>query len=285
MSGGRRAIEEVPANAGQPADEAPSPRGGGLLAIARRLWAWPLLILPVAAMAQQSASTAGLEPTQLENIRGVVKPTSEALLSSEILARVSKLRFREGERFEKGKVLIQFDCSLYKAELAAKQAEYVKQKKTLDNNRELLGLNAIGALEVALSQAEVQRAAADVQVSKVTASRCTVVAPFSGRVIELNVNEHESVGLKTELMSILDDSALEIELIVPSRWSTWLKSGTAFEFAIDETDQVYKAKVKRLGARVDPVSQTLRVYGAFAGANANVLSGMSGTARFESPQR
>lgn len=247
----------------------------------RRALAWLLCLWPAAVVAQ-SATTAALELDQLENIRGVVKPASEALLSSEILARVSKLPFREGERFAKGKTLVKFDCSLYRAELAARQAEYVKQKKTLDNNRELLGLNAIGALEVELSRAEVQRAAADVQVAKVTASRCTVAAPFSGRVIELKVNEHESVGLKTELISILDDSALEIELIVPSRWTNWLKTGTAFAFAVDETGEVLEASVKRLGARVDPVSQTLRVFGAFTKPKPKVLSGMSGTARFES---
>ncbi|HMB48635.1 MAG TPA: HlyD family efflux transporter periplasmic adaptor subunit, partial [Afifellaceae bacterium] len=76
---------------------------------------------------------------------------------------------------------------------------------------------------------------------------------------------------------------LEIELLIPSRWLLWLEPDLRFEFSVDETGLKYAATVTRLGGAVDPVSQTIRVFGALEDRPPELLSGMSGTAIFEVP--
>ena len=49
---------------------------------------------------------------------------------------------------------------------------------------------------------------------------------------------------------------------------------------IDELKEVFRAKVTEVGAKIDPVSQTFRVFGLFLERPSPVLSGMSGSARF-----
>ncbi|MGH8652721.1 MAG: efflux RND transporter periplasmic adaptor subunit [Gammaproteobacteria bacterium] len=222
--------------------------------------------------------------SQLGNIRGLVKPKSEARLSSEVLARITALPFKPGQRFREGDVLIRLDCSRYQAQLASAKAELNARSKTHENNRELSRLNAIGKLEVEISKAEADKAAAEARAAGVNVSRCVITAPYPGRLVESKVHEHETVAPEQELMTILDDRDLEIEIIVPSKWLTWLKVGTPFTFHVDETDSDYLAKVSELGARVDPVSQTMRVDGIFQTAAHDVLAGMSGTARFSALQ-
>jgi multidrug efflux pump subunit AcrA (membrane-fusion protein) len=113
---------------------------------------------------------------------------------------------------------------------------------------------------------------------------CTVRAPFPGRVVKMIVNEHENVFPNDQLISLLDDSLLEIELILPSKSLAWLKVGTTFEYTVDETGLRYPATVQDIGANVDPASQTVKVKGLFRTQPDNVLAGMSGTASFaESP--
>ena len=73
------------------------------------------------------------------------------------------------------------------------------------------------------------------------------------------VNEHENVFPNDQLLSLLDDSLLEIELILPSKSLAWLKVGTPFEYAVDETGLRYPAAVQDIGANVDPASQTVKV--------------------------
>jgi multidrug efflux pump subunit AcrA (membrane-fusion protein) len=99
------------------------------------------------------------------------------------------------------------------------------------------------------------------------------------------VNEHENVFPNDQLISLLDDSVLEIELILPSKALAWLKVGSRFEYTVDETGLQYPAVVQDIGANVDPASQTVKVKGVFRSKPENVLAGMSGTAAFAELQR
>jgi len=222
--------------------------------------------------------------SETDNIRGLIKPSTTAILSSELQARITSIPFRDGQRFKKDEILIGFDCSLYHAELAAAKAEHNARLKKYENNKELLSLNAISNIEVEISEAEVEKAKADVQIASIRVSDCIIKAPYDGRVIELLVNEHESVPGGEELISILNDKELEIELIIPSKWLNWLSVADKFEFLVDETNKKYPAKVTRIGSSVDPVSQTIRVTGIFESLSEDILAGMSGTAIFEETQ-
>ncbi|MCG8325719.1 MAG: efflux RND transporter periplasmic adaptor subunit [Thiotrichales bacterium] len=224
---------------------------------------------------------ADLSSDELTNIRGLIKPNTKAAISSEIAAQIEKMPYREGQRFNKGDVLIKFDCSLYHAALASSKATYEASQKRLENNKQLVALDALSNIELELSEIDVKKNRAEMEAARINTSRCRIKAPFNGRVIETVVNKYESVARDQELLSILDDRDLIIELIVPSKWLTWLKEGMNFSFAVDETGKRYSAAVSQLGAVVDPVSQTIRITGRFT-ETVDVLSGMSGTAKFES---
>lgn len=85
-------------------------------------------------------------------------------------------------------------------------------------------------------------------------------------------------------LEILDDRSLEVELIAPSRWLAWLKPGYAFTVHIDETDKTYPADITRVGGRVDPVSQTIKVFGEIRGEATELMAGMSGRANIPPPK-
>lgn len=218
----------------------------------------------------------------LDYIRGLVKPVRTATLSSGIMGKITKIPYRMGDSFGKGEILVKFDCSLYEAELTAARAELKGESRKFENNSELLKLNAASQVEVDISESNLQKAEAEMQMANVRVERCTVRAPYQGRVIDIRVNEFESVTPDQPLLTILSDTQLEIELIVPSSWLNWLRKGVGFKFTVDETGRTYDAKVAQLGASVDPVSQTIRVKGVFVEETEQVLSGMSGTAFFDS---
>ncbi|MEO0851408.1 MAG: HlyD family secretion protein, partial [Pseudomonadota bacterium] len=113
---------------------------------------------------------------------------------------------------------------------------------------------------------------------------CKIIAPFDGRVAQLSINAHELPANDQPLMKIVGTGALELRLIVPSRWLSWVTPGTAFDFIIDETGARYEATVLRLGAEVDAVSGTVPIIATFEMLPAAVLPGMSGVAEFAAPQ-
>jgi len=246
-------------------------------------WLLTPLIGATAGTTRDSKPVSSTE--ELSTIRGVVKATAQATLASQVQGRISRLPVKEGQRFKKGALLVALDCSKYEAELASTQAEYRGKKKIYENNLRLSEHQAVGHLELEVSQAEAEKSLAAVKAAQVNVSGCTVRAPFSGRVVKTIVNEHENVFPNDQLISLLDDSQLEIELILPSKSLAWLKIGTAFEYQVDETGRQYPAVVQDIGATVDPASQTLKIKGVFSAKPEHVLAGMSGTALFAEPAR
>jgi RND family efflux transporter MFP subunit len=213
-------------------------------------------------------------------IRGIVKAAAQAVLYAQIQGRINQVPFKEGQRFEKGKVLVQLDCDKYRAELAAATAEHEAKEKTAQNNRALMTLNAVSTLDLEVSEAEEKKAAAAIKVAEVNVKGCLITAPFSGRVTGVMVNEYENVFPNDKLVSVLDDTSLEIELVVPSSALAWLKRKAAFTFVVDETQRAYPASIKEIGANVDPASQTIKIVGTFDRLPADILAGMSGSAQF-----
>ena len=216
-------------------------------------------------------------------VRGLVKPVQRAIISSQISARITSIPYLAGDSFKKGDLLVSFDCAFYQADLASVDAEYKSKQKILENNKQLMALNAMSEIDVAISESEVEIAQAERRMRAIKVEQCKIKAPYTGRVIDVMANEHETVPADKELLSILNDQSLEIELIVPSNWLNWLKVNQPFAFLVDETGKEFKAKITKIGAAVDPVSQTVKLTGSFDEETPNVLAGMSGAANFEGP--
>jgi len=118
----------------------------------------------------------------------------------------------------------------------------------------------------------------------VTVSKCSLNAPFSGRVAKTYVEPHEYVTQGKPLLEVVNTKQLEVKLIVPSRWLTWLVRGKRFSIHVDDLNRNYAARVTRLGARIDPVSQTVSLAGEIEGSPSELLPGMSGWAIFALPK-
>jgi len=212
--------------------------------------------------------------------RGVLRAKQQARLSSELAGRVLELPFSEGEAFDKGAVLVRFDCSAYQAQLNAAEAATRAAQQQLNHTERLAALNSVGEFEVAMAQAKRAEASAQAQVYRVQVNRCSITAPYAGKVVSRDVQPFESVASGTPLLSIVDNSKLEIHLLVPSNWLSQLAPGSQLQFIPDETGQTLPASIKRIGARIDEGSQTLLVIADMLADSPNLLAGMSGTAEF-----
>lgn len=214
-------------------------------------------------------------------VRGVLRARDQAVLSSELAGRIIEMPYADGQKFTKGDVLVRFDCSAYQAQLNAAQAATRATREELNNKKQLAALNSVGRFEVALAEARQAQAQAETQVYQVQVKRCSVLAPFDGRVVQRRAQPHESVASGAPLLDVVNNATLEIYLLVPSSWLSRIQPGQTFDFTPDETGKPLKAEVKRLGARIDEGSQTLLLIGTLPGDATGLLAGMSGTAQFQ----
>lgn len=232
------------------------------------------------AAAETPAASAGLER---QAIRAQLSPRQFTTLAAEIGARISQLPLREGATFKKGELLVRFDCTMQQALLNKARAELSAAGHTYTANQRLAALGSVGNVELSLSEAAQQKARAEVGAQQAVLDKCAITAPFSGRIAEQKVREQQFVQPGQALLEIIDDSVLELEFLVPSLWLSWIKPGLGFEVEIDETGRRYPATFTRIGARIDPVSQSIKVVAVIDGSHPELLSGMSGRVTLTPP--
>ncbi len=233
----------------------------------------------------QSLPEVGRPVLERQEIRAQLTPRRYTTIASEIGAKIIRISVEEGGAFKAGELLVSFDCALQGAQLKKAQAEQDSAQQTYTANKRLAELNSIGQLEVELSLSALNRAKAEVSCCEAVLSKCEVTAPFGGRVAEQKVREQQYVQAGQPLLDIIDDGVLEIEFLVPSHWLNWLKVGEAFEVQIDETRKTYPARFIRIGARVDSVSQSIKVAGAIDGKFPELMAGMSGSVQVPQPAK
>lgn len=217
------------------------------------------------------------------DIRVQLTPRHHTVLSSELSGRIDMIAVREGESFEQGQPLLEFDCKMHNARLQKAQAQGQEAEKVQAVNAQLDKLGSISTLEVDVAIARLAAAEAETALMQTIVERCVVAAPFTGKVASLMVQPHQYVGEGQELLEILDDRELEVEMVVPSRWLTTLTAEQAFQLRIEETGREYPARIERIGAAIDAVSQSVKVYGRIDGSFAELRAGMSGSALIGNP--
>lgn len=232
----------------------------------------------------KAGRAAEVEAGQTEDIRVQLRPVRSATLSSALNSTVIRIPLREGDRFKKDDLLVEFECSVEKAELNRAEAALQGAESQAQINRRLKELNSISNLEYSSSESLVGQASADVDIIMQKVNKCQVMAPYDGIVSDVFAKEYEGVKQGDKLIQILDDNDLEIELLVPSTWLSWMRVGLPFQVHVLETDNKHAAKVDRIGAKIDPVSQSLKVIGAIDNKQNILKPGMSGHAQFSFPK-
>ena len=233
--------------------------------------------LPSPATPAKPAAAPADDPNA---IRVLLSPELETTLVSQMAGRIVSLHAQLGARVQKGQVVVRFECDEATARQDMARAELAAAQETLRAKQDMRKLDAVGDMEVALAAASADKAKAAVALAKAQVAQCTVVAPFSGRVVKAHVKPHQGVSAGTQLLDLVSDGPLKIRLNAPSRWLAQLREGTPFEVAINETGRSYPAKVTAINARVDAVAQSIELEARLDGMPRELRAGMSGTARF-----
>lgn len=244
----------------------------------RPLFGWVLLI--TAAGAATAAPTAVANASD-GRIRVQLMARNAVTLSSEVAARIASLSMQEGSSFKRGQALVEFDCSSYRAQLRKAQAALEAATQLAKVNAQLAQLNSTGALEVAQAQGKAKEAAAEASYVQTIVDKCVISAPFNGRVARRIAAAHQYVNQGSPILDIVDSGALEVRMLVPSKWLSTLKLGSRFSVAVDELGASFPARIERLGAQIDPVSQSILAVGVIDGNASSLLPGMSGWASFK----
>jgi len=214
---------------------------------------------------------------------GKIEPKRKVDISADLSGRVTQVAVEEGQWVERGALLLRIDPTQYqsavrRAEAAVAQARAreaqaraqllkaqndVRRAEMLAQGKELISAQdldqartqaQVAEAEMQAARFAVQQAQAAVSEARDNLSKTTIVAPMSGRVTRLNIEEGETAVIGTMnnpgslLLTVADLSVMEAKIKVDETEVPNLGVGDSASVRIDAfPDREFSGRVTRIG--------------------------------------
>ncbi len=210
-----------------------------------------LLLMPLAraeTAVPVRVATTTLQPlVEVVPVSGSVSTARVATLSAEVEGRVSGLPVEEGQRIEKGALLMTLDDELVQRDLDRDRAEVARLGSTLDDaqrrlseastlaERRSIAASEVRGLEAAVAQADAALAGAraGLQRREALARRHRLEAPFSGVISRRLTELGEWVEPGTGVLELITLQQLRADLQVPQRFYARAEPGSRVELQFE----------------------------------------------------
>ncbi|UUP16451.1 efflux RND transporter periplasmic adaptor subunit [Nitratireductor thuwali] len=193
---------------------------------------------------------ATVEPRAMsERVRvsGELRPVNRAVVTAKVSGTVLEVNARPGQAIKSGDVLARLETEdlqsalvQQESNLEAARAQLTLAEQTLKKTKRLAerGYATTAALEkaqsdVAAARANVQGLSAQSETARTALRDAVLVAPFNGVVASRSIEPGETVAANTELMTVVDASVLEAEVLVSTRDITRLEVDQMAKLQVD----------------------------------------------------
>ena len=235
-----------------------------------------LFTLVCSSLMASSVSIDKILELSLDGYRIVLAPVHQTVLSSQVTSRVIVTEKKMGETFEKGELLVDLDSAVFKANLDKTKAVMERARTQLDAQEQLFKDNVASLFELKDAIASLAVAEADYIIAQQDLEGCSIIAPYSGKVVTVFVDEHEMVQPGQPLIEIVDDRTLVARLLIPSFELPNVSLGQTLRIHVKETNSTVEAKITNIGSVIDPSSSMVKVDAEVDNSTGELRSGMIG---------
>lgn len=198
--------------------------------------------------------------TRTEQIAATISPLQDTVISARILARISQIHVRAGDRVEQGQLLVSLEQSELQARVAqlkqqknAVTARLSEAKKLLARAVELHEKSLLSTQELDKSQANFDALSADesaaqesLNQAQTNLSFAQLNAPISGVVIERLAEPGNTAQPGTPLLSIYNPNSLQVEAYIREQLVIDLKLGDKLQVAIPSINLNTSAQITEI---------------------------------------
>lgn len=229
------------------------------------------------------------EERQVEVVEVVSKPISYTLsavgslrapeqvtISPKKAGIISKIYVREGDRVQKGQLLVLLDDVDAKLQVERAEARLREAEASLETNRttlarykRLLDSKVISqqsyddfTLKVKLDEARLDLARAELNLARQNLLDHQIYSPIDG-MINLKmaaIGEHVNVAPKDEILKIVQMDPLELEFFVPENWVERIRAGSRIQFTVKAyRDETFSAHLQFISPTADPATRNVKM--------------------------
>jgi membrane fusion protein (multidrug efflux system) len=206
---------------------------------------------------------------------GSLRSRRGVILRPEVSGRITQLNFTDGQRVRKGQVLVQFDDQLPQAQIQQSMAELSIAQANQKRNQELVAQNFVSQRSLDESAANLQVAQAKLALSKATAERLKIIAPFDGiaGIRLVNVGDYLKDG--ADIVNIEDIDAIFVDFRLPERFQAKVKRGQTAMLDMDALPgRKFSAKIQAIDPLIDANGRSVGVRGCIDNRQLQLRPGM-----------
>jgi membrane fusion protein (multidrug efflux system) len=187
---------------------------------------------------------------------GTVKANESVMIRPDIVGRIAKINFKDGDSVCRGQVLVELDTSLQQAEKDQVQAELNLAISNFKRNEDLANKNFVSSRVKEEAESQVKVAQAKLALAEARFQRALVRAPFNGVLGLRNVSVGEYVRDGADLVTLDDLSRLRVDFKLPERYAGQAKVGMKVFVEPDAA-----LKLRGLNGKVDSIDSVLDING------------------------
>lgn len=197
--------------------------------------------------------------SRIIEIPGTIIPAEEVQIFSEISGRVQSINFKEGQRVQKGTLLVQVDTDVLRAQKQQLKVQLDLAKKDEARKKALLAAKGISMEEYEKSASAMESIQAEMALVDVQVSKGAIRAPFTGRIGLRRISEGAYISPATMITTLVQDDPVKVEFSISERYASSVKDGQTINFSLEQSDKEYKGKVFAFEPFVDAGTRMLTI--------------------------
>ncbi len=206
---------------------------------------------------------------------GTLRADEAVTLRPEIAGRIAEIRFKEGQKVERGTVLVRLDQAELAAVLASSRAQAGLDQQRLERAADLFQKNFISQQAFDEARANAARSAAKQREDEARLAKTEIRAPFAGVAGLRQVSEGAFVAAGTDIARLEKIDELKLDFRVPEIFVGRLKPGQSVRVQLDAFgERSFPGTVYALEPAVDEATRTVLVRARVANPQLNLRPGM-----------
>jgi membrane fusion protein, multidrug efflux system len=163
------------------------------------------------------------------NLPGAVEPNRIVTVAAEVAGRIERIPPREGSTVQAGDLLVQLNTDLIEPQVEIARAQHQRDRIQYDRMRALIETEATSRSELDDAVTGLARSEAQLREVQARLERARIVAPITGVLNDLPIEEGEYVQPGTAVAEIVEIDTVKVVVNIPERDVAFFSTGQRAE--------------------------------------------------------
>lgn len=193
------------------------------------------------------------------SLSGSLMPAESAMLSAQASGKVIEILFREGQKVEKGQILVRLDSREWLSQQNQLKAELATAEKDLERKLSLAEIQGVSAAAIDDARLKIATIQASKDEIDVQLDHATIRAPFAGTIGLRSISVGAYLAAGAPVAQLVKLNPLKLEFSVPEKYASEIAIGQSLSFTIAGSRDIYNGTVYATDPAISETTRALRV--------------------------